>query len=300
MLRLIVIAVCVLGIIISYDRSNCMIAWIEFDLSLLWESRNVISRFLWWKSQLSFQGTICSTTLFIFNNKCFRFLPYPRIRHSCKHLSNFVNRSVGLDDWLLVRMPLIFIVTSYIRYNTLYCYEGHSFLSESMSSSWIMDFPNLIEAGKFYYSRIREDINVNISISSGKSNLCSLWIIYNTLLFVVLRTSFRFLLYTMATYLCKGPVRFSLFGSRDLERQLFIILTLVFTFTSYVRAAIFSCCYWYWFRSKSLSFSWFMDIPNWLLNSIDRITCESQNVDIRQWIDNQSCWDIRINGVASE
>jgi hypothetical protein len=61
-----------------------------------------------------------------------------------------------------------------------------------------------------------------------KSRLCSLGIIDNTMLFIVQSKSFRFLPYPRTKGLCRHPVRFSLFGSRGLERRLLILLTLVF------------------------------------------------------------------------
>jgi hypothetical protein len=114
-----------------------------------------------------------------------------------------------------------------------------------------------------------------------KSKLCSLGIIDSNLLFVVQSNSFHFLLYTRTTYHCNHPVRLSVFGSLGLKRQFLVLFTLIFIFTSYIRCAAFHCCHWHSFRSKSLSSSWLMDIPNWLLNSIDWIAYDFRKVDIQ-------------------
>jgi hypothetical protein len=43
-----------------------------------------------------------------------------------------------------------------------------------------MDVPNAAEMNKFYYQSIRENINVNISISSMKIKICGPWELFMT------------------------------------------------------------------------------------------------------------------------
>jgi hypothetical protein len=53
------------------------------------------------------------------------------------------------DGWFIGLLPIILRVAWYIGCNRHHCYLYHSFLSESSSSSRIMDIPNATKLNEF-------------------------------------------------------------------------------------------------------------------------------------------------------
>jgi hypothetical protein len=112
----------VLNSIVNYSRSKRVMKLFESDCSKFWEGRNVDISIPSTKIAVSSHVIVCNTMLFIFRNKCFRFLLYPGTTYLCKHPIRFSSIDQrGLNNWLLVPLFMIFTVTSYVGHRLLHC-----------------------------------------------------------------------------------------------------------------------------------------------------------------------------------
>jgi hypothetical protein len=72
----------------SYSHSKCMIEldpWVEFECPIFWESSHLNMAISPMKIKLCSRGIVCSTLIFIFKDKCFRFRLYSTTEYFCKH-----------------------------------------------------------------------------------------------------------------------------------------------------------------------------------------------------------------------
>jgi hypothetical protein len=202
-----------------------------------------ISWFLRRKAQFSSQGTVCNTTLLIFKNKYFLFLPYPGTRYLCKQLVRFSSTdSRGFGCRFLVPLYPVFRSILYIERPILCCYQGSLPLSAFLNASWVTAVPDVWLNWTNVIVQIFETVKMWISRFLRRNRSYNPWKSFTPPYYLFWNFHMRFLSYPRNTHLCKHPVGVSPIDPRGVENWLLVSLPMIFIVTSHIGHSILYCC----------------------------------------------------------
>jgi hypothetical protein len=137
----------------------------------------------------------------------------------------------------------------------------------------------------------------NFPLLRQKSQLRSLGVICNTILFVFDNKYLHFLSCLRTAHFCKHPLEFSLSVSRDLDHRFLSPLTLAFVTTSYTRGTMMRYCQQFLPLYAFLIASWVMAISNTWLNWMDVNVRNSEKVEM--WISRFLQWKSKLSSMRT-